>query len=73
MTHPFSRRLTRLERQLHTRALAGAWPEVHAAAERLRGQAVATLAAALHGQDWPAGFFGDLEKFRALENPTLIQ
>ena len=42
MTRALAHRLTRLEQQARTRALSMAWPEVHAAAQRLRSYAVAT-------------------------------
>ena len=48
-----TQRLQRLEQQTHTRALSMAWPEVHAATERLRSHAVTMLKALLHNQEPP--------------------
>jgi hypothetical protein len=53
MRQALAHRLTRLEQQAHAHN-APLWHEIHAAAERLRSHAVATLTAALHGQQLPA-------------------
>jgi len=52
MSRALARRLARLEEQARAHN-APTWPEVHAAAERFRSHAVATLKALLHGQDPP--------------------
>jgi hypothetical protein len=49
MSRALVHRLTRLEQQARARTRP-MWPEMRAAAERLRSHAVATLQAVLHGQ-----------------------